>query len=243
MTVYMLRNKVNGKYYVGKTVRSLAHRWNGHKHSARTGSMLPIHCAIRKYGPDNFEVNVLYHATQEQTEAKLLEFEEFFIGVFRSTDQKYGYNVTEGGKGGKGRVISERQRQQHSEAMRGRKFTEAHKHKLVSALKRRKYGPEARLNMSKAAKNRRRSAESERRRIGAFHAFCEARKEDRQGSIRQRAIISRKEAKTAGLTRYFTGVPCKRGHLDERLVSRSVCAECHRLVCRASKNRKPADSK
>lgn len=39
-------------------------------------------------------------------------------------------------------------------------------------------------------------------------------------------IISRKEAKERGLKRYFTGKPCKHGHIAERLVSNSTCFEC-----------------
>jgi hypothetical protein len=35
-------------------------------------------------------------------------------------------------------------------------------------------------------------------------------------------IISRKEAKAAGLTRYFTGKPCKRGHVVERRVDTGI---------------------
>jgi hypothetical protein len=34
------------------------------------------------------------------------------------------------------------------------------------------------------------------------------------------------EAKVAGLTRYFTGKPCPRGHIAERIVSTRACAEC-----------------
>ena len=41
-------------------------------------------------------------------------------------------------------------------------------------------------------------------------------------------IISRKEAKAQGLKRYFTGKPCKHGHVEERLVSNSNCAQCLR---------------
>ena len=41
-------------------------------------------------------------------------------------------------------------------------------------------------------------------------------------------IISRAEAKAKGLKRYFTGVPCKHGHVDERLVSVGSCCECNR---------------
>lgn len=37
---------------------------------------------------------------------------------------------------------------------------------------------------------------------------------------------SRKEAQAAGLLRYRSTIPCKRGHLAERLVSNGSCLEC-----------------
>lgn len=40
-------------------------------------------------------------------------------------------------------------------------------------------------------------------------------------------IISRAEAQSQGLNRYFTGKPCKRGHLSERKSSNSRCLLCH----------------
>lgn len=43
-------------------------------------------------------------------------------------------------------------------------------------------------------------------------------------------IISRKEAKEIGLTRYFTGKPCKHGHVAERWVSKHVCSTCLSLA-------------
>ena len=39
-------------------------------------------------------------------------------------------------------------------------------------------------------------------------------------------IISRKEAKAQGLKRYFTGKPCKYGHVAERTVSSRECLKC-----------------
>jgi hypothetical protein len=42
-------------------------------------------------------------------------------------------------------------------------------------------------------------------------------------------VISRKDALARGLTRYFTGEPCKYGHVAERSVSASNCPECVRL--------------
>jgi hypothetical protein len=39
-------------------------------------------------------------------------------------------------------------------------------------------------------------------------------------------VVSRKEAKEKGLLRYFTGVPCKAGHVAERTTSSCICLEC-----------------
>lgn len=39
-------------------------------------------------------------------------------------------------------------------------------------------------------------------------------------------LISREEAREKGLKRYFTGEPCKRGHLAERYVSTGRCVPC-----------------
>ena len=40
--------------------------------------------------------------------------------------------------------------------------------------------------------------------------------------------MTRKEAKTAGLSRYFTGKQCPAGHVSERMVSTRACCECAR---------------
>ena len=39
-------------------------------------------------------------------------------------------------------------------------------------------------------------------------------------------IITREEAQEQGLTKYFTGKPCKHGHLAERYVNQNACIEC-----------------
>jgi hypothetical protein len=41
-------------------------------------------------------------------------------------------------------------------------------------------------------------------------------------------IIALQEAQVRGLKRFFTGDPCKRGHVSERLVSNRECCECSR---------------
>ena len=48
-------------------------------------------------------------------------------------------------------------------------------------------------------------------------------------------IISRQEAISRGLKRYFTGKPCNHGHIAERIVSNSRCFECARIADREFK--------
>jgi len=43
-------------------------------------------------------------------------------------------------------------------------------------------------------------------------------------------IIDRKTAIDLGFTRYFTGKPCKNGHIAQRKVESGSCVECARLV-------------
>lgn len=45
-------------------------------------------------------------------------------------------------------------------------------------------------------------------------------------------IITRKEAVALGLPRYFTGIACKSGHLEQRLTNDTRCRECTRLKAR-----------
>lgn len=46
-------------------------------------------------------------------------------------------------------------------------------------------------------------------------------------------IISAKQAKNAGEKRYFTGKPCKDGHVAERIVSNRQCVDCSNKISRA----------
>lgn len=53
------------------------------------------------------------------------------------------------------------------------------------------------------------------------------------------AIVTRKDAQAAGLKRYFTGVPCVRGHVVRRRVSDFKCMECDRLKTERRNRERP----
>ena len=42
-------------------------------------------------------------------------------------------------------------------------------------------------------------------------------------------IVSKEEARARGLNRYFTGEPCKNGHVSERITKSGSCVECRRI--------------
>jgi len=92
MHIYKLINKINNKFYIGKTVKSLKQRFNGHKAHANRGSKYHVHRAMRKYGYDNFQIELIESVEDEQT---LNEREIYWISELNPH-----YNTHSGGQGG-----------------------------------------------------------------------------------------------------------------------------------------------
>jgi group I intron endonuclease len=87
--IYLLRNKVNGKCYVGKTTCTLQARWRQHKTEARIGRLnSPLYQDLRAHGPEAFEVSVLVEA---QSQRRLNQLERKFIAAFKAVET--GYNL------------------------------------------------------------------------------------------------------------------------------------------------------
>ena len=125
MVIYAITNRLNGKKYVGQTARPLARRINEH-----TNSDYPIGHAIRKYGINNFDVEVL---AEGATIEELCELERLYIAAFQSNAPDHGYNLTEGGEHIAGWHHTEQGRANISAALSGKPFTEEHKEALRQA--------------------------------------------------------------------------------------------------------------
>jgi hypothetical protein len=82
----------SGKAYIGQTVRKLETRMAQHRTAAKRGSLLPVHCAWRKYGEP--EVAVL--GDYESPEA--LHIAEIEAIAENGTLSPGGYNVSFGGE-------------------------------------------------------------------------------------------------------------------------------------------------
>ena len=148
-TVYMHKNKINGKVYIGITSLKTWRRWDcgrGYK------NQILFYRAIEKYNWNNFEHIILYEKlTKEEAEQKEIEL----IAYYKSNNKKYGYNIANGGNSIGS--ASEETRKKMSERMKknnpmknketvekmrqsqlGKKLSEEHKQKLINANKGRK---------------------------------------------------------------------------------------------------------
>lgn len=91
-TIYMHKNKINGKIYIGQTCQKPEYRQNNGKGYVNCSY---FYRAIQKYGQDNFEHIILFNNLSKQ-EANIKEKE--LIKKFNSNDEKFGYNIQAGGE-------------------------------------------------------------------------------------------------------------------------------------------------
>ncbi len=105
----------NGKVYIGVTSEEdINKRWKyggGYKDQI-------FGKAVKKYGWNNIEHTILYEGlTQEEASKKEIEL----INKYKSSDSKYGYNITEGGVGGGfgGHNHTEEEKKTISEKLKG----------------------------------------------------------------------------------------------------------------------------
>lgn len=89
MIIYKATNKVNGKIYIGQTVRPLDERIGEHKRHCNT----VLGKAIAKYGIDNIYFETIDHAESIE---ELNEKERYWIKFYDCLEPK-GYNLCYGG--------------------------------------------------------------------------------------------------------------------------------------------------
>ena len=113
-TVYMHKNKINNKVYIGITKTKPKYRWqNGKGYNNQV-----FYKAIQKYGWDNFE-HIILENNLFQKEAE--EKEIYYIKKYKSYNPNYGYNVSKGGRVNNGVVCSEETKKKISIANKGKK--------------------------------------------------------------------------------------------------------------------------
>jgi group I intron endonuclease len=100
MIVYRVTNKINRKQYIGYTTKTLEERKKLHLSKANSPSnkhyFYLFKQAIRKYGIDNFDWEVLENCSSIE---QCCNKEIYYINKY-NTISPNGYNLTEGGNGG-----------------------------------------------------------------------------------------------------------------------------------------------
>ncbi len=91
--IYVIRNTVNSKVYVGQTRKTLSNRFSNHVSAAKHGKDYVIGKAMRKYGIDKFYIELI----EECDNCMANEREIYWIAYYNSTNNKYGYNMSSGG--------------------------------------------------------------------------------------------------------------------------------------------------
>jgi group I intron endonuclease len=137
MLVYVVRNRVNGKVYVGKTQLTLTRRWSVHVSNASRGVNTYFYAALRKYGASCFDVSLV--SSHADTPKQLNEQERYFIAKYRASEREFGYNLTQGGEG---MIPNETTRKKMSDAHQGKpgprlgsRPSEATRNKISATLK------------------------------------------------------------------------------------------------------------
>lgn len=169
--IYLIRNKVSGKYYVGQTQkekgfngrykpsgegieRVYKHHKSRKEHNRDYNSHLLN--SIEKYGFEAFEVKECIDVAFSREELNIKE--KAYIKLYDSF--KNGYNDTEGGDGVEGYSHTEETRKRISEALRGKHHTDETRQKLSEVRKGKHHTEESKQRMSEANKGKHHTEES-----------------------------------------------------------------------------------
>jgi hypothetical protein len=115
--VYKITNKTTERGYIGQTVRSMEARWKSHCSSVRQGSKFRFHSAIRKYGFDDWNFEILL----ESDDMDFIRSEEARLILKEGYQTKgVGYNAKPGGCGGW--IVPPEKYEQWRKGQRGQSF-------------------------------------------------------------------------------------------------------------------------
>lgn len=93
--IYILKNKINNKVYIGQTTQGSKVRFKQHLKLLKSNQTQLIHKAIKKYGKENFYYEVLYENIDNYEQLNKLE-EECILKYNSLTPN--GYNMCPGGQ-------------------------------------------------------------------------------------------------------------------------------------------------
>jgi group I intron endonuclease len=94
MFIYCITNRVNGKKYIGQTVKPVSVRFAQHCRDSKLFTTR-LYSAMRHYGIDNFEVEQICSCNSLE---ELNQMEKYYIAKYDTMNPDKGYNMTAGGE-------------------------------------------------------------------------------------------------------------------------------------------------
>lgn len=186
--IYVIRNKINGKVYIGSAV-SIQRRWWQHTSCLRLGThhSAKLQAAWNKHGAEAFAFGVVEHVADADN---LIEREQHWIDTHAACGPA-GYNMrplADSSLGTKaspetkakrsaalrGRTLTLEHRAKIAAASMGRRFTEAERAKIAAAHTGKKKTPmseeaRARLSAARLGKKKRPMSEAQKAKLSAIH--------------------------------------------------------------------------
>ena len=153
--VYEFVNKINGKIYVGQA-KDFKSRIRCHRCNAKSyKNTNPFYNAIRKYGWDNFIINII-----EECDVKLLNDREEYWIQEKNSLYPNGYNLM---KGGSQYEMSEDTKKKISQVRMGMKFSPEHIENLRKSHLGNKLSAETKRKLSEINKGKIHSEETRKK--------------------------------------------------------------------------------
>ncbi|MNJ90225.1 GIY-YIG catalytic domain protein [compost metagenome] len=188
--IYAIKNKTNGKMYVGSSRQYGDNRWKTHLKILRANChhSSKLQRAWNKYGEENFEYIILEKLNDEQDQ---FEKEQYWIDLKDS--YRNGYNATEtAGRVDmtdevkekirntmKGRPLSSEHIKAFSQAKIGEKRSSETKEKMRIAAQGRKHSKDTKEKIGDSCRGKKRSEESKKR----YTQMVESRTEEHKLNI------------------------------------------------------------
>lgn len=130
--IYKILNKTTGKFYIGKSANSIAHRWNVHRFLLRKGKHKNIYLqnAWNKYGECDFEFIILEVCIKEN----ITEREQYWMDLTGCYDRELGYNINPNAETSVGKKFRQETKDKISAANKGNKWSEEAKAKITGRM-------------------------------------------------------------------------------------------------------------
>jgi len=157
--VYLVGDIASEYRYIGKT-NAVCKRWREHVNASNRGSTGLLARALRKATLTNEYRFVFTVLSEHETEQVAFQTERFWISEFKTNRSRYpdnhGLNMTDGGEGCSGRVVSDATRAKISNSLKGHVVSMATRErlKLVQLGSKREFSTEHRAKLKEVVHNR-----------------------------------------------------------------------------------------